>query len=155
MSAEAQPAPAPKKSRKGIVVILLLLVLIGGGGAAAYWFLKGRPASAAEPPPSPPSVVSFDPFVVNLADAGGTRYLRLSLALVVANAEEAKRFTEETVLRMRLRSAILEMLAQENAAHLMTPAGKAALKAAIAARASEAAEDLKISDVLFSEFIVQ
>jgi flagellar basal body-associated protein FliL len=58
-------------------------------------------------------------------------------------------------MRMRVRSSILEMLAQQTADQLVTVEGKAALKTAIIERASEKAEELKITDVLFSEFIVQ
>jgi flagellar FliL protein len=100
-------------------------------------------------------MVHFDAFVVNLADTGGARYLRLTLALVVEGEQTAIALTDEGVLRMRVRSSILELLAQETGARLVTTEGKAALKLAIAERASQAAEGLKVSDVLFSEFIVQ
>lgn len=151
--APATPAAPPKKSRK-LLFAVILLVLIGGGGGA-FWLFKARSAQAAEPPPVPPAVVAFDPFVVNLADAGGGRYLRLTLALVVGSEEQAMHFTEDPVLRMQVRSAILEMLAQETAARLMTPEGKTALKTAIVKQVAGDSEHLTISDVLFSEFIVQ
>ena len=118
--------------------------------------MRGTAAEAVEAEPVlPPAMVAFDPFVVNLSDPNGSRYLRLSVALVVESEEQAKHFDEDAVARMRIRSTILEMLAQETAARLVTADGKRALKTAIVSRVSEGAEGLKISDVLFSEFIVQ
>ena len=56
---------------------------------------------------------------------------------------------------MKVRSAVLELLALQTADTLVTPAGKAALKKAIAGAAGKAASEVHITDVLFSEFVVQ
>jgi flagellar FliL protein len=153
-------APA-KKSRKGLMIVLVLVVLLlAGGGGGAYWFLLRTPANAeaaeAEPPPppAPTGIVPLEPFVVNLADQSASRFLRVTLSLVV-DEEHAKELEEDKVAHMRVRSAILELLAQKNAGELVTPDGKARLKQAIAEGVAHAAHELKVSDVLFSEFIVQ
>jgi flagellar protein FliL len=156
---DAQTPAAPKKSRKKLFVAVGVF-LLAGGGAGAYWTFASKPATAAEAevdeePAAPPAIVGLDPFVVNLADEGGGRYLRVTLGLVVNGEEHAKEFTEDAVARMRVRSSILEMLAQQTADHLTTTEGKAELKKAIAERASNGAAHLEVSDVLFSEFIVQ
>jgi flagellar FliL protein len=134
-------------------------VVLGGGGGA-YWYLKIRPAAAGQaaeaPEPSgPKGVVPFEPFVVNLNDPAGTRFLRVSLGLVTDTEDSAKELTENAVARMQLRSAILELLSQQSAEAIVTPDGKDALKKAIAARASHTVADFKVADVLFSEFVVQ
>jgi flagellar FliL protein len=157
MTQEAPATPAPKKSRKTLLMAIAAVVILGGGGAA-YWTFRAQAAEAPEAPAAveeTAAIVHFDPFVVNLSDPGGRRYLRLSLELVVSGEEHAKEFAENTVMRMRVRSSILEMLAQQTADQLTTVEGKAALKTAVIERASEKAEALKITDVLFSEFIVQ
>jgi flagellar FliL protein len=129
--------------------------LLAGGGAGAYWIFAHRGVASAPPPPPEPGIVGFDPFVVNLSDPGGTRFLRLTLRLVIADAEQAKHMEEDELGRMRIRSAILELLTQQTADHLVTPEGKAELKTAIAERAAHALHEVKVSDVLFSEFVVQ
>jgi flagellar FliL protein len=163
-NAAAQAASAPgKKSRKGLVIILVVVVLLlAGGGGGAYWFFYGNADAQAaeaepEPEPEPPAtgIVPLEPFVVNLADPSGTRFLRVTMALVVADEAVAKEIEEEKVVHARLRSAILELLAQKQSTELVTPEGKAALKTAIAESAAHAAHELKVEDVLFSEFIVQ
>lgn len=157
MSQQAQPESTPpsKKSRQPLVLVLAAVVVLGGAGAY-YWKFQAAPAAAEEePPPAPPVYVVLDPFVVNLADAGGRRFLRLTLGIVVAGEERAAEFSEDAVTRMRLRSAILEMLAQQTADALITPEGKDALKTSIAGLIAHHAHELEVSDVLFSEFIVQ
>ena len=168
MSTEPQAAAAPapaKKSRRGLMIILVVvLLLLAGGGGGAYWFLfrgsaEAEAAEGAEPAPEPEppatGIVPLEPFVVNLADPSGTRFLRVTMSLVVADEAVAKEIEEEKVVHARLRSAILELLAQKQSTELITPEGKAELKKSIAESVAHAAHELKVADVLFSEFIVQ
>jgi flagellar FliL protein len=175
MSTEAQTpetegAPAPKKSKKPLIIIALVVLLLGGGGGGAYWWFVARPAAApaegeegaegaahAEAKAAEhPAIVPLDAFVVNLADPGGSRYLRVTLGLVVDGEERAKELEENAVSKMKVRSSILELLALQTADKLTTPEGKTELKKAIAEHAGKSAgEETKVSDVLFSEFIVQ
>ena len=153
----SQEASAKPQGHSKLVLILLVLVvlLLAGGGAGAYWILTHRDVAAAAPPPPDPGIVAFDPFVVNLSDPGGTRFLRVTLRLVVDNKAHAKEMEEDELGRMRVRSTILELLTQQTADHLVTPEGKAELKTAIAERAAHALHDMKVTDVLFTEFVVQ
>ena len=78
------------------------------------------------------------------------------MRLLTWDEEQAAELKEDAVVGARLRSAILELLSLQYAAPLVTPEGKEALKKAIAERASETAgEELKVTDVLFVEFVVQ
>jgi flagellar FliL protein len=154
---EAAPAPAPKKSKKGLLIILILVLLLAGGGGGAYWFLFRGSAEAqaaeAQPEAAATGIIPLEPFVVNLAD--GSRFIRVTLSLVVADEALAKEFEEDKVAHMRARSAILELLAQKESAVLVTPEGKATLKKEIADGVSHAVHEMKVADVLFSEFIIQ
>ncbi len=153
----------PKKSRKGLFIIagVAILVLLGGGGGAYYWMYAKAPAEGEEAKKEEPeetgpgAAVELEPFVVNLADPGGSRFLRVNLSLVVQDEEQAKLFEEEPVIKMKVRSALLELLAPQTADTLITPEGKTALKKSIAGAAGKAASEVHITDVLFSEFVVQ
>lgn len=136
-----------------LVMALAALVILGGGGA--YWKYSAAPAAPVEAPPEPPAYVVLDPFVVNLADEDARRFLRLTVGIVVEGEEHAVEFGEDAVTRMRVRSAILELLSQQSSDVLITPDGKTKLKGHIAELVSTNADHLKVSDVLFSEFIVQ
>ena len=141
-----------------MILGLVVLLLAGGGGAYWYFFLNAPAAEAAEAEPEPPpstGLVPLDAFVVNLADASSSRFLRVTLTLVVQDEAQAAELEENEVAKMRVRSAILELLAQKNADELVTPEGKAALKLSIAEGVALVSHETKVTDVLFSEFIVQ
>jgi flagellar FliL protein len=155
-------APAKKKSSKGKFVIILgvLVLLLGGGGLAAFFTLRKPPAAGAEAVPkketkAPTGIISFEPFVVNLADPGAQHFLRINVRLIVANEEEAKKIDESQVQLMRLRSGIVDLLTAETSDHIVTQDGKNVLKKAISERAAKIVEPIEVADVLFSDFVVQ
>ena len=158
--ADAPAAPRKKSRLVPILLTVALVILAGGGGAGAYWYFN-RPspageAKAPEPAAQPaPGRVEMEPFVVNLADAGGQRFVRVSMRLLTYNEDQATELKEDAVAKTRLRSALLDLLSMQTAETLVTPEGKAALKKAIAERAAHAVHELKVTDVLFVEFIVQ
>ena len=135
--------PAAKKKGKGklFIVLAVVLVLLGGGGAGAFFMLR-KPATARRRgapwrPRSPTAngIVNFEPFIVNLADPGKRRFLRINVRLLVGEAEEAEHIQESEVLQMRLRSDILELLTEQTSETIVSAEGKAALKKKIAERA--------------------
>jgi flagellar FliL protein len=154
---DTAPPDLPKSGRRIWLFALIAILLLGGGGAGVYW-LKGQAAPAGEQEEEeaagPSFVAPFEAFVVNLADAGGARFLRVTLSLVVSD-HESQESLQEPVTRTRVRSAILELLAQQSSDVLVTPEGKTALKRSIAEHARKAESHLRITDVFFSEFIVQ
>src|SRR5215467_10651881 len=121
-------------------------------GEAAGGAAPAHAAAAAEEAPG--GVLSFEPFVVNLTDGGGSRFLRLTVRLLVS-AEAAEKLAKNEVMMVRTRSAILELLAEQSSDHLVTAAGKAELKKTIRERADAVLAPVKVADVLFSDFVVQ
>lgn len=163
-------APAPAEAAKGgggdkkkkMMIIGGVVVALAGGG----YYYKAKAAAAAEAEgehepakkeksPKERGLVSFDPFVANLADEGGQRFVRATVQLVVADAEMALEMTETPVLTMQARAIILELLSTQHADVLVTPEGKVALRQAIAERIAEALHEIEVVDVLFSDFVVQ
>ena len=165
--APAGEAPAKPKSKLPLIAGAAVLVLAGAGGGGYWWWSHRAPADPkaaeaaaaaekAEPhTPEDAGIVGFEPFVANLADEGGTRFLRASLKLVVAGAETAKEVEENAVDKAKLQSAILETLTVHTAEQLVTPEGKAALKKEILEKTGHVLHSAKVTDVLFTEFVVQ
>jgi flagellar protein FliL len=168
-AAAPDKTPAPKKggALKWVLIVVVLLLLAGGGGGG-YWYFVLRPQAAEAADPAAEAApkkkghdgggaaLKFDPFVVNLADPGGVRYLRVGLSLVIAgNDAEAKELEEGKVKLLRIRSAVLELLSQQLADEVVTTEGKQALKHAIEAQANTVLAPLEVTDVLFTEFVVQ
>jgi flagellar protein FliL len=175
---EAKAGGAAGKS-KLVIIAVAAVVLLGGGGAGAYFMMnRGAKVEAAEEAhdgdeahegseapkkkakkkhaedEKEGGVLGFDPFVVNLADPGGSRFLRVKVQLVVEE-EKVEELHKKEVALVRTRAAILEVLAEQTADKLITPAGKAELKAAIKEHASHVLEPIEVMDVLFSDFVVQ
>lgn len=156
---EAPPPPARKKKGGAMKWLFIAALVVVMAGAGAAWWLLGSPtteaAEAAEPELEARGVFAFEPFLVNLADDGGQRFLKTTLSLVVESAEEAKHLEESPVVVAHVRSAIIEVLTQQKAPALVTPDGKEALRKAIKERTSPILHKTKVLDVLFSEFVVQ
>ncbi len=152
MSDTNQPA---KKGGKTFIIIIAAVVLAAAGGGG-YWYMHRGGAPAAEAPaPAEHGIIAFEPFVVNLADANSARYLRTTVQVVVSSKTAAEHISESPVVLMQARSAILELLTQQTSEHLVTIDGKAALKKAIAERIGPVMGEVKVVDVLFSDFVVQ
>jgi flagellar FliL protein len=157
----AAPADGAKKAggkNKMFMIGGVVLALAGGG----YYYKSQAAHAEAEPAheekavsPKDRGLVSFDPFVANLADEGGQRFVRVTVQLVVADAAQAAEMTEIPVLAMQARAIILELLSMQLADTLVTPDGKIALRQAIAERVAEALHEIEVVDVLFSDFVVQ
>ena len=171
------PTSKPKGKRKLLIIAVLSVIVLAGGGAAAYWMWAGsRAASDADATaegagesdaageatakvkskvPEDAGLVEFPGFLVNLADEGGQAYLRTTLSLLVASEAEAKALATKPALKSLLRSSILEVLAQQTGGVLVTPKGKEDLKRAIVAKVDALGLEVKVQDVLFSDFVVQ
>ena len=153
------PAPAAPKSGSKLPLIAGAAVLVlAAAGGGYYFFLKPSAAegAAAHAEPAPKrGIVSFDPFVVNLADPGASRFLRVSMQLVVKDAEQAAEMQESKVALMQARSAMLELLTTQTSDVLVTADGKAALRSAIVEKLGHVVEEFEVVDVLFSDFVVQ
>jgi flagellar FliL protein len=108
-------------------------------------------------------LMTFEPFVVNLADPGAARFLRTNVQLVVSGGAEGEGGGHgeggkgPSVEDMRARSAILELLSAETSDKLTTPEGKDALKEQIMERIQDVLEksEIEVEDVLFSDFVIQ
>ncbi len=161
---ETPPAPAGAapagRSKLHLALLVGVAVAVAGGGGF-WWARQQQPVAAAAPEAAAPapdprkgSLLPLDTFTVNLADPGASRFLRVTLQLVLAEEHAAAEIEHDPLLKTRVRSAVLELLTTQQSQALVTPEGKAALKDDIAARVSEAAH-VEVSDVLFSDFVVQ
>jgi flagellar FliL protein len=152
-------APKKKKRSKLLLLAPLVVVLAGVPAGAYFWMHRGAAngEGGAAPAEKPENfgVMPLDPFTVNLADKEAPRFLRVTVQLVINEKSAIEELKKDALKQAQLRSSLLELLTQQLAEHLNSPEGKAELKKAIAARASESLKPLKVTDVLFSDFVVQ
>ena len=77
------------------------------------------------------------------------------MQLVVKSPEQAAEIEHSKVAVMQARSIILELLTTQTSDAVVTPEGKASLRAAIVEKVSHDVPGFKVLDVLFSDFVVQ
>jgi len=107
----------------------------------------------------------LEPLLVNLADAGGSSYLRVALTLRVADAADKKgtRANDEKSKNDKgmddavaaVRDTVLTVLGRETADGLLAADGKEHLKAELKSALAEHNAELKVKDVFFTDFLVQ
>jgi flagellar FliL protein len=171
----AAPAATPAKFP---IVPLLIAVVAGvlvtamGIGGVVYYLARtgklplrsGSPAVAKAEPvvPITTHAIVVEPLLVNLADAGGASYLRLALTLRVADAttkkdgkpkEEKGKDGDEAVAA--LRDTTLTVLGRQTADGLLAVDGKERLKAELKLALARHNTDLKVTDIFFTDFLVQ
>jgi flagellar FliL protein len=163
---ETTTRAAQKKGSKLRLLIIAVVVLLGAGGGG-YWWMRQQAVSAETPAhgsagatetaahdPADSSLLPLDTFTVNLADPGVSRFLRVTVQLVLSGKNTAAELEHDSLAVTRIRSAVLELLTTQRSDVLVTPEGKTALKTEIGTRVSSIVGH-EITDVLFSDFVVQ
>ncbi len=176
---EANSSAAVEKTRKRfprwVFFALLGLVLIAAGGFLFWRYRRNThsdrngavPNSAASvvaaktATPVPTIDLPLDPFVVNLADAGGHSYARIGLTLqlvalaATGKSEKQAATGDASGPRDMVRDTVITVLNQEQSTDLLAPGGKEHLKQAIKAAVTARDPQVKIADIYFTEFLVQ
>ena len=160
--AEAQAETAGEaKGGKGklFVIVGALVVLAGGGGGAWYLGLLpgGRHAEAKEEvqeekPPLVGALLALEPFIANLADEDGKRYLKASLQVEFFEAKAPEQFNTRMP---QMRDLLLTLFTSKLFTEIRTPQGKALLRDEIINRMNRTLGKDLVKAVYFTEFIVQ
>jgi flagellar FliL protein len=102
-------------------------------------------------------VIELQPYVVNLADADGGRYLRVTINVGIGG-EEGKGEAEEKpnpLFTARVRNAMLTVLTTKSSDEVLTVEGKAKLRKELLRAAQKASTEPKVVAIYITEFIVQ
>jgi len=172
------PAPAPTEAKVPVLPLLIAVVVgvviatLGVGGVAYYLVHTGRlpmQAGVAQKTeaaiPAATHAMVFEPLLVNLADPSGSAYLRVALTLRVADAADKKgakakdekskddKGADDAVAAVR--DTLLTVLGRQTSDGLLAADGKEHLKVELKAALAEHNGDLKVTDVFFTDFLVQ
>ncbi len=147
----------PKKRIFLLLFLLVLLAGLAGGGFVAYRkFFPVQPPAEEPPPPAPKvamgPVYPMDPFLVNLADPGRPRFLKVVIQLELDADPVA---TELDALKPKVRDALLTLLSSKGSADLVTVADKERLRNEILHRLNAFLSVGRVTEVYFTEFVVQ
>ncbi|MEC4681434.1 MAG: flagellar basal body-associated FliL family protein [Nitrospirota bacterium] len=156
-----EAAPAKAGSGKKMMVLGLVGVLLLGGGGGAAWFLMGgeneegkhaKETKGEEHSEETGPVMALDPFLLNLADRDELRFLKVSIKLELDRPEENTDFQNKVPA---IRDALLVLLSSKESQLLRTVNGKRRIREEIMTRVNGVMNRGKISNVFFTDFIIQ
>lgn len=150
-----------RSKAKWVVLVVVLLAVVGGVGG---WLLLSpktdnkaparpeRTSSSKGPSAAYGSFHAMEPFVVNLSDPGGKRYLKTRIELEF----RGEGFQEELEARMpQLRDAVILVLSSKTIEEVQGVDGKIALRNELIMRINQVLKQKKIRNLYFTEFVVQ
>ena len=147
-----------------LIGVLMVLMLGLGGGLFMMWNklsalnTQGM-ANAAEQAGAEGSleravgpIFSLDTFIVNLADQGGNRYLRVTMDLELGSPELEPEISQRLP---QVRDSILMILPTKRFADISTVEGKTSLRDEMLETINGYLGQTKITNIYFKEFVVQ
>ena len=145
----------PQKGRGGtvkrIIIGLFVLLIVGAAVAGSVYFFTKAPGEKKEPP-AVSILWTLEPFIVNLADNGGDRYLKVAMQFEV---HDPALLHELDMAKPRIRDTVLDLLSSKSQMDLVDSVGKQRLREEIIERVNDAITTGKISRVYFTEFVIQ
>ena len=135
----------------------LVLLLATGAVRRLFHHPASSVAQKAKAESGIKTVMHLDPFLVNLADPDGDRFLRVGIELGLHEEPSEHDHAGQTssLPLARTRDAILMVLTACNADALLPPAGKAKLKQDLTQALRERVPELGVEEVYFTEFLLQ
>jgi flagellar FliL protein len=155
LEGEEGQEPKKKKGKNLILIIVIAVAVLAGGIGAFLFFTKsgGDKAQKKEETKAEEGVTfALEPFVVNLSDPTGTRFLKVSLQLELAGPavmEKAKAKTPQ------IRDAIITLLTSKTSDALISPEGKLQLKDEINIRINQVLGENSVKNVYLTDFVMQ
>ncbi len=152
---EEEQEPKKKKSKNMMLIIIIAVAVVIGGGGAFFFLTKssGDKSHKKEEAKKEEGVMfALEPFVVNLSDQNGNRFLKVSMQIEVAGPavmESAKAKTPQ------IRDSIITLLTSKTSEELMSPEGKLQLKDEINITANQILGDNSVKNVYLTEFVMQ
>lgn len=149
--------------KMGIIIgsVVLLLLLAVGTGFFILWnkineMPKGVPIAPDVTVQEEENVLGpmlpLETMIVNLADEGGKRYLRVTMALELSGPDAA----ESINMRLpQVRDTILTILPTKTFKDVSTTDGKVALRNEIMGAVNRLINKGRVSNIYFTEFVVQ
>jgi len=170
----------PRSGKLRIKLIIILLVLLGGGAYGGMRFMgmggeakeqaeeTGEEQEQAEEPESegPPQTASLGEFLVNIRSGDGQlRYLKAEVSLVVhgqadkgkkkGHGSEGSEVQLPAASHRYARDVTIAVLANQQFETLRAAEGKRKLKAVLQQKLDSVLEDYRVSDILFTAFVMQ
>jgi flagellar FliL protein len=145
-----------------LVAVLLVLTVGLGAGLLMMWNklsdlntqnnLVVNPGTQQAQAAAPGPLFSLETFIVNLADQERSRYLRVTMDLELAKSNDAGVINDRL---SQVRDSILMILPSRQFGEIASMEGKIALRDEIIARLNSLFNKKVVTNIFFTEFVVQ
>jgi flagellar FliL protein len=152
---EASQPPRKPMLKMLIVIGIIAAVLIGLGVGGFIFYQKvilGKKETSKKEQQIESATWTMDPFIVNLVDNAGERYLKVAIELEVSDKNI---IPELNRLKPKLRDNVLDLLTSKSYKDLVDMVGKQRLRDEIMMRLNSFLTGGKITKVYFTEFVIQ
>lgn len=153
-------------SKSVLIVIIAIALLFMGMMGAGFFILWTKMTTNMIPPQTSGltaeeteedgetigPLYSLGTLIVNLADQGGKRYLRVTMELELEHIEMADQLE---MRKPQIRDSILMILPSKSYSDINTTEGKIALRDELMAKLNSFFKDGGINNIYFTEFVVQ
>ena len=159
MSEPAKPAPKKGGKKKLIIIVAAAVVLLGGGGAGVYFsgvLSHKKPAAKQDVAVKGPAAPAFADMPEIVANLNGSphrpSYIKLKAKVELARPEDQAALT---AAMPRLLDMFQTYLREMRPEELRGSAGTYRLREELIARANIAVAPAEVTDVLFTEMLIQ
>ncbi|MFZ0132718.1 MAG: flagellar basal body-associated FliL family protein [Desulfobacterales bacterium] len=152
-------------SNKVLIIIAIVTVLVLGMMGTGFFFMWNKMNAAnahtavpgeTQPPSEEPVKIGpiheLETFIVNLADEGGGRYLRVTMNLELKDKDTVALVQERLSL---IRNGVLMLLPSKKYLDIATIEGKTALRAELVEKMNGFLKPDSVANVYFTEFVIQ
>ncbi len=174
---EGEEHAAPPKKKSKLLLIGIVAVVVLGLGAGGFFFMKSKSSAKkahgdegvaaaeeavhadegghggeAKAGDGNATIFNLDPFIVNLQDNSGTRYLKLTVNLELASPSAQAEITAQTT---QIRDSLIILLSSKSYTDIGTVEGKYQMRDEIVARVNQFLTKSKVKTAYFTEFVIQ
>ncbi len=142
---------------KWIIIGLVVLVIVVAAVLGGVLYMTSRVEAKKQPVEQKQraevgAMWAMEPFIVNLMDNNGDRYLKAVIQLELSDPTSVPELEQ---LKPKLRDNVLDLLSAKSYKDLMEAGGKERLREELAMRLSSFMTKGKVLKVYFTEFVIQ
>lgn len=149
-----------KKSPKLLIIILVVVGLLLGGGGFFAWkmFFSKKDGHAKEEAPKKVEDLKIggdyplESLIVNLADPGGKRYLKVTIHFELSKPELREEVDQR---KPQVQDMLITLLSSKNYEEIGSVVGKKVLRQEILSIVNSKLKLGEVKDVYFTEFVIQ
>lgn len=98
-------------------------------------------------------VIELQPFIVNLADKGESRYLRLTISIGIGEGKGEEK--PDPLFTARIRNALMSVMTAKTSEEVLSVDGKNELRKELLEAAKSVSKEPKVYAIYITDFIVQ